>query len=533
MSFSATIDNVLGIKRIKYKECIGIYISLTDVYVSQVREKSGGLEIESLIKLPVGEIPAGVLKPAELNEGFFATPTHWLDPIKKIIDSKQWDTKNVVVTLASNFSIHRHFVMQDTPRKYWKNTIPLQARKYIHYPFEKGVFDYYVYPFIAGLSKAKHLGVIFSMTSAKIIERIEAGMGSIGLNLVAVETSPLSIYRLFNQTDTEAAKGKGCIYSNFTSHSGQFLFSVNNVPVLMREVEVQKAIGNRNRLEVTNCMDFISKQIEKNPFEDVAIISDEADFWAPILESEVRRHVRRWKISDIFGFKVEGFAEMAAIGACLKFVNNTIPDIDLYRKNRSSEEEISGIITAWKLAVMAGVALILWCVFVQVTSIVKMEELNSIKFTTVNDIEDFKGLSAREIKDKVSSISSKSKKLQKFLSPANYTQKLSVLPDILPKEMWLSTLEIKYPYETEVTKFKEKNALRMNGIASVITGREKELALGNRFRTVVDSTPEMADLCKNKAAISYDFSTAPLKQQQKDFVLGTKFTLKCEKEDKK
>ncbi|WP_428067022.1 type IV pilus biogenesis protein PilM [Candidatus Proelusimicrobium volucris] len=533
MSFASTIDSSLGIKRTNYKECIGIYISLTDVYVAQVREKSGGLEIDSLIKLPVGEIPPGVLKPADLNEGFFSTPKHWLDPIKKIIDSKQWATKNVVVTLASNFSIHRHFVMQDTPRRYWKNTIPLQARKYIHYPFERGVSDYYVYPFYAGLSKAKHLGVVFSMTSARIVQVLEAGMKSIGLNLVAVETSPISIYRLFNQTDKENVSGKGCIYANFTAHTGQFLYALNNAPVLMREVEVQKAIGNRNRLEVNNCMDFISKQIEKNPFEDVVVISDEADFWAPILESEVKRHVRTWKISDIFGFKVEGFAEMAAIGACLKFVNKNVPDIDLYRKNRSSDEEIRSTITVWKLALMLVALLIIWCGFVQVRAVFQLKALSAQTFTSTKDIPDFEGLYASQIKERVSAMSRKAKSLSTYLEPVNYTEKLSVLPDILPPEMWLTELDIRYPYNTGASRLKEKSYIRMEGVASVVSGREKELALGNRFRTVVDSTPEMADLCKGRATISYDFSTAPLKQQQKDFVLGTKFSLKCEKEDKK
>ena len=71
MSFASTIDSSLGIKRTNYKECIGIYISLTDVYVAQVREKSGGLEIDSLIKLPVGEIPPGVLKPGGCEGGVF------------------------------------------------------------------------------------------------------------------------------------------------------------------------------------------------------------------------------------------------------------------------------------------------------------------------------------------------------------------------------------------------------------------------------------------------------------------------------
>ena len=126
------LDRVAGIQRPMSGECIGIYISLTDVYVAQVSENSGGLEVNSLIKLPVGDIAPDLLKPSDLNEGFFSSPKHWLEPIQKILESREWKTKNVVVSLAPAFCIHRHFVMQDVQRSYWKQTIPLQARKYIH-----------------------------------------------------------------------------------------------------------------------------------------------------------------------------------------------------------------------------------------------------------------------------------------------------------------------------------------------------------------------------------------------------------------
>jgi Tfp pilus assembly PilM family ATPase len=315
MSLITRFDRLIGVKRMNARECLGIYISLKDVYVCQIIEKSGGMEVETLIKLPVGDISGALLKPAELHEGFFSNSSYWFQPIKKIIDSKKWNTRNVVVSLAPDFSIHRHFTMPDMPRKHWRNAIPLQARKYIHYPFERGIYDYYVYPFFAGLSKTGRLGIVFSLTSSRIASAIEVGMKSLGLNLVALEASPLSIYRLFSHTDKEAMPGKGCLYANFTSRLGQFLFALNNAPILMREVEVQRAIGVRNKLEVNNLVDFVSKQLEKNPFEDTAVVSDDGDFWGPILETEVKRPVRKWRISDIFGFKVEGFAEMAPIGA--------------------------------------------------------------------------------------------------------------------------------------------------------------------------------------------------------------------------
>ena len=165
--------------------------------------------------------------------------------------------------------MHRHFVMEDVPRHYWKDAVPLQARKYIHYPFERAIYDFSIRPFYAELTKNKQLEVVFSLTSKVIVATIEKGMQSIGLKLAALETAPVSVFRLFNQTDKEAQKNVGKVYANFSSYEGQFLFAINNTPVLMREVEVNPSMGTRNRLEVNNCIDFISKQIEKNVFEDI------------------------------------------------------------------------------------------------------------------------------------------------------------------------------------------------------------------------------------------------------------------------
>ena len=208
----SNIEKILGIEKPKYKNCIGIYISLTDIYVAQIMEKSGGIEVDSLVKLALKDIRTDVLRPADLNEGFFATPKQWLEPIKKIIDSKEWLTKDVVISLAPNFSVHRHFVMPDTPRHFWKSAVPLQARKYIHFPFERAVYDFSVRPFDAELTKNRQLEVVFSLTSKIIVGSLETGMRSIGLNLVAIETSPVSVMRLFNQTDKEAQKNVGQIF---------------------------------------------------------------------------------------------------------------------------------------------------------------------------------------------------------------------------------------------------------------------------------------------------------------------------------
>ncbi len=524
MDINSLFDKITGVKRTDYAECIGIHISLTDVYVAQVTTVAGGLEVNSLIKLPIIEVPQEDLKPADLNEGFFATTKHWLEPIQKIMESRDFNTKNVVVSLDPAFCIYRHFVIQNISRSYWKQTIPLQARKYIHYPFEKGVYDYYVYPFNAPLSKAQKLGVVFCMTSRKIVTALETGMKKIGLNLVSVECSALSTYRLLSQVDKENSEDKGIIYGNFTADKGQFLFALNKLPLMFREVEVQRSLGGRNRLEVTNCMDFISKQLERNPFEDVAIVSDDGEFWVYIVEGEVKQHVRLAKISEVFGFRIEGFSEMAVLGACLKFVNKKVPDIDFYKVNRSSDEEIRATAFAWLITAIITGAVILYALFMQITSVITANQLKANR-KEQKEVADFKGLYAEQIKEKVSNLKSNTKKLENLLVEPYFTKKLSALPRTLPDDIWLSSFAIDYPYGFDVKK--KDITMNISGVASSIAGNKEELALGDKFKNNIASDLDFADLCKNSATINYNIDNS-IKGRGNIFVLGTKFNVKCE-----
>lgn len=520
--YSQAFENLLGIKRPRFKNCIGIYISLTDIYVAKIIEKSGGIEVESLVKLALQDVRTDILRPAELNEAFFASAKNWLEPIKKIIESKDWGTKDVVVSLSPNFSVHRHFVMEDVPRRYWKQAVPLQARKYIHYPFERAVYDVSIRPFYANLTKSKQLEVVFSLTSKIIVATIESGMKSIGLNLAAVETAPLSVFRLFNQTDKEAQKEVGKVYANFSSYEGQFLFAINNTPVLMREVEVNPSMGVRNRLEVNNCIDFISKQIEKNVFEDIVVISQPSQVdWVPLLEMETKKNVRKWNIEDIFGFKVSGFAEIAAMGACLKFVNNEVPDIDLSRKPRSSKEEIKGTFAIWKIALLVIGVLLLWGGHIYISSVKTYRTFQKQKVAQVDGIEEFKNLSASQIKDRVATMKENAADLSALIVQPKYTAKLSAIPDLMPEEMYLQNLQIVYPMANKAGK--AKNSITINGIIRSAEGNKVELTEGSKFNTKVGLSPEMADLCRNNIVWDYPPNT-------RTAILGTAFSMKCEKE---
>ena len=277
-SLASITEALIGQNMNAHPDCLGIYIGIDEMYVAQTTKKDSGTVLESLVRVPINSVDKTLLKPLDLNEAFFAMD-NWLESLKKVTSKKKWKTNRVVISLASSFCLLRHFVIPAAiERKMWKSSIPLQARKYIHFPFEKAEYAYHVYEFETAATKQKRLGVVFAMTTQQIIERLRKGLKSVGLELISVEPSSLSLGRAFNDSDKEAVGNGGRIYSFFGKDLASFVFLNENAPVLLREVEISGSLpAERRRFEITNCTEFVAKQLEKDPFEEAVIVGTDVD----------------------------------------------------------------------------------------------------------------------------------------------------------------------------------------------------------------------------------------------------------------
>ena len=495
-------EALIGQNMNAHPDCLGVYIGIDEIYVAQTSKKDSGTVLESLVRVPIHSVDKNLLKPLDLNETFF-TMDNWVDALTKVATKKKWKTNRVVVTLSPAFCLLRHFVIPaNIERKMWKNSIPLQARKYIHFPFEKAEYAYHVYEFETAATKQKRLGVVFAMTTKLIIERLRRGLRTAGLELISVEPSSLSLGRAFNDSDKEAVGTGGRIYSFFGKDMVNFVFLNENAPVLLREVEISGSLpAERRRFELTNCTEFIAKQLERDPFEEAVITGLDVEQWVPALEADSKKPVRRWNLSEVYGIEAKSAGEIAAVGASIKFHDHAIPDIDFTKGNRLSDYEFNASLTVWKITavIVAIFLLLLGKSYWQTHSAAKNLEKTRAENRQV--LDDFQGLTASQIQSNLSQLKTQNTNLQSMLRSNNViTPILAEIADAIPSEIWVTSMSYWSPFPN---KGKEARAVQLEGF--IKTGREgrADMALGNKFREALIAQPTFSKICGQKGSITY------------------------------
>ncbi len=514
-----SIAKLLGVQKGATEECLGLYMSMTDIFFAQASKNDNGIEVKGLIRIPVVNIDKTVLKPLELNEAFFANYENWVIPLKKVMEKKNFKEKKVVVSLSPSFSILRHFVIPFVERKYWKQSIPLQARKYIHFPFEKAIYSYHITQIETAISKQKKLSVVFAMTSDSIVKHLTAGLKSIGLELAALELSVFSEERTYRNTDKEAVGNKGRIYSFFGPDSAELLFVNNNMPVLFRDYEFSGPLPiERRKLDVSNLVDFISKQLERDPFEEVVALGSNLDEWKRVLEDDSKKMIRTWDIKEAFGFSPNSVGEIAAIGACSKLSDTDVPDVDLLKNNRMNNTEASAIITLWKVAAIVLVACLGWIGFSYFGLMKVQDELNKENRNQVT-IADFRGMSPDAVLNKVNSLERKQGELNNIKKEIFMTPKLVFFADAFPEDMWITKLDISDPFGLRASG---KTTVNMEGVIEHGDNDVRaDMNYGDKFVASLLNNKEIQSWC---AGPKNDYPIGAISKDKP----GTKFVFKCE-----
>ena len=515
MSISETL---IGRNMQAHPDCLGVYISLDEIYVAQTAKKDGSTVLESLVRVPVSGVDRSSLKPLNLNESFFVQDG-WKDALSKITTKKQWKTNNVVVSLDAPFCLLRHFIIQTSlDRKSWKSAIPLEARKYIHFPFEKAEWAYHAYEFETAATHQKRLGVMFTMTSRTIIDRLKKGFKAAGLNLISVETSALSLARTFTDADKEAVGNGGRIYSFFGDRSANFVFLNESVPVLLREVEIAGAApAEHRRFELTNSTEFIAKQLEKDPFEEAVITGRNVDQWLSALEADSKKPVRRWSLKEVYGIEAREEGELAAVGASIKFFDTKIPDVDFTKGNRLSSYEYNASVTLWKIVALIAVLCLLFVGVKYLGLQSSNRELANKRKSFPKPMADFQGLSSSQISSNLNTLKTQNNNLEGLARNNAYvTPVLEELVDSLPDQVWVTAVKYRGDFPSG-----NNRSITLEGRIKTDKGGKADLALGNTFRDAFAAMPTFSKICGNTALINFHQIAGSGSNKE------TTFTLNC------
>ncbi len=512
-----------------HPDCVGIYIGLDDLYVAQSAKRDGGVSLESLIRVPVNLIDRSKLKPLDLNESFF-TMGYWQDALAKVTAKKSWSTTKVVISLSPDFCLLRHFVISiPLKRQEWAEGIPNEARKYIHFSFDKAVYAYHVYEFETAATKQKRLGVVFAMTTKAIISSLEKGLKALGLELVSVEPSCLSLGRTFCENDKEAVGEGGRIYSFFGKEMANFVFMNGTVPVLERDVEILGSIpAERRRFEITNSAEFISKQLEKDPFEEVVVVGYNTDQWVPVLEAESRKPVRKWNLSEVFGIETKTSGEVAAIGASGKFFNDIAPDIDFTKGKRLSSYEFNACWTLWKVVLVLVILMLLFLLISYGGMLRTNYQLKKKQSVASQTLDDFRGLSSTQLQTNLNNIKNQNDVLTDvYVNSPLVTPILDGIAHAVIKDMWLTKVVYTAPFPADRPGI--GNLLLEGTIHSEKDGTE-DLVVGGKFKESVMRQSALKRLCRN-AEIKYpSIASSGSRNKMRALDNNTQFVLSCNNE---
>ncbi|MCM2267441.1 MAG: hypothetical protein NDI60_06645 [Elusimicrobiales bacterium] len=426
------------------KNYLGIYISPKEISIAQVRVgKDSRPEPEHLVKFPTGfAVKEGMLRPLSLNHEFFSEKASWITPFKQAIKSVGWDSSMAVVTLSSQFSILRYFVMPAIERRFWSKSIPLESKKYIPVSFEEVVYDFNAVPVDGG----KKLGVLFGLTQRKSVEFITEILKAANLTLAAVEINSVSMERLFGFADQKDHDAKG--YIHFSGNSTLMLFSHGNFPVLYRETESDSGgtMNERKRLDVKGAVQFVDRYVGGKDYKTIMLSGDGAEVSKPAAEREAAPiAVETWDCAKACGLKNNDAAAVFAVGAALRERVESRLKLDISGVSTAAalEKEVQSYV--WNITFILGGFMLLLSLISQVRLFVISSQLSSLN-SKVSGVAELEGSDPDAIRSKIERLQSDVKMLSTLIADTDpLAPKLSALVDQIPPELWMVDLQYTSP----------------------------------------------------------------------------------------
>jgi len=530
----AIFEQLMGTSRPKLRHCLGIYLSLEGACIAETRLEGNSVRIIRFMKVPFPQPKKpenDQARATALNADFFEAASNWLDPLENAVRQVKWGTGKVVVALSPQFAVFRHFIMPYVERRFWKQSIPLEAKKYIPFPFEQSVYDFHIYQHGSSEIKGK-LGILFALTSKRISDSVAAGMAKLGFELAAIEVSAMSADRVLGFISGDGGRGK--VYAHFDAGNGYLLLSNGGIPLLFRAVSFGDLQSTeRRRLDAKGSIDFVCKQLEEQIFSDVLLSGENLDLWKTVVEDDSKLPVKIWDPRQIIGVQDGNWGAYAAVGAGMRFMDAAeYLGVDLINKIRNTADEQKAAAAVWAAGLGLAALVLLISLVIQLRLMILSGELSSLK-RTITAVPEFEGKPAPQIESIVDIMRKQAAALSALLSNQDkVTPKLAALAETVPDKMWLSSIDYASPFSLGRGQGAEvKFVIR----GQVRTGSDKtDEAMLVKYREDFKSHPAVSSVYGGpKARVDLNYSLSSKQTAGKNghaLVRGdTSFSLTCAK----
>jgi Tfp pilus assembly PilM family ATPase len=430
---------MFGLDGSEKEPCLGIYIALDSLYVAEAVSTGGRIEVRQLVRVPV---PAraetgGTGKLGSLNTDFLAETGRIVDLLRPVLEQGHWGARKVAVTLAPSFGLARYFMMPSVDRRFWKQAVPLEAKKYVPFAFNDLSFDFQVFPNVAD----KKMGVLFALTPQKNIDSIRAITAALGLQLTAVELVSYSAPRVWLAAGA-AQKGVVTAHVHLDPGAVYVVMQKDGVPYITRELHWTGDQFDRRRIDLQGSFEFAKKQLGVQQLTAMVTGSAELIPLQTGLKEDLSMDVGAMSLSDA-GLPTTEWSVLAAVGASLRPAKAGSVTLDISQSFRKQFEDLR-VLRALTVGVGSVVALCLvGAIYNEIAIVASLSSLASLRKKT-NNFPALASMSADQIDGFIKGMRSESDNIDNLMSRREFATKWwALLPETIPDNVWLESLNYK------------------------------------------------------------------------------------------
>ncbi len=423
------------------KKNLGIYFNEENISIVEVQKQT----MLKAVELPV--------RNSQEEEKSVPEKYKISELIQTALQENNIETLDVNLSIPSKDSLLRSFFIPWMSASEVKGVVEFEAKRYIPFKLENLVYTYYTHTITE--EHTKKIQILFIAVKKKTFEYYNQIVEQSGLRINIAEPSAISLLRLLSQTKNIQLKDKVAIIL-LEETEGNIIIANQHIPEFIRDFRIytpktnnEEGVNTSNIIrEIRISLDYFARQHKQGAAQQIFVLSQQKNpGLLTALQQALSLEVHFLGIDAFLPSKeVKGLGCLAAYGAAIRKsvhfpVNiNLAPKKGAGRLEQLLEEAPFNYALAAKTAgICVGLLMILF-VFVKLNVAAYTKRQKVLQ----DRLGPYESLSVTALKKKKKEAESLLATYKSIRLKSNLSFFLKKIPDMLPKGVWLSNLQITY-----------------------------------------------------------------------------------------